>query len=516
MNLNEEYFNSFSHKDFELLIEILETQGYVIDGKEEQGISYSSTQIEHMTQDMFNRLCQKFDISNELNVSVVGNFYQSEGAVYVLFDSKKYEYKEIKIILDSYVNSLSEIFVKTITTNIPYTKNEISINLNGKNLIITGSNGSGKTSLVNSIYKKLEDIIRFKKFDMLTQWNQNLNYYLKEKESSEEGSIKYNQAVQNISVYKNNIEDLNSFPNIEINNQKKFSALVDKEQALIEFFEAGRRSDILNVKSASAINYDQNELKNNSIDIGNKLEQHLVNLYTRRSFAISNKADDKLESSITKWLNKFISNLKFLMEDDSVDLEFNVDDFKLYIKQNEKEKYTFQNLSSGYSSIFNIFSRLLMRAEYLKVPPNKLSGIVIIDEIDAHLHVSLQKKILPFLSESFSRIQFIVTTHSPFVLTSISKSVIYDISSKEQVENLSSYSYEAILEGLFNVTSASKLLQDKIEIIANLLNTEPINIEDLEKSLKEIPNIGVLDDESRFFINKAKFEIQKSLNKDEF
>jgi hypothetical protein len=155
MNLNEEYFNSFSHKDFELLIEILETQGYVIDGKEEQGISYSSTQIEHMTQDMFNRLCQKFDISNELNVSAVGNFYQSEGAVYVLFDSKKYEYKEIKIILDSYVNSLSEIFVKTITTNIPYTKNEISINLNGKNLIITGSNGSGKTSLVNSIYKKL-------------------------------------------------------------------------------------------------------------------------------------------------------------------------------------------------------------------------------------------------------------------------------------------------------------------------------------------------------------------------
>lgn len=256
--------------------------------------------------------------------------------------------------------------------------------------------------------------------------------------------------------------------------------------------------------------------KRSTIDIGNKLEQHLVNLYTRRSFAISNKTDDKLESSITKWLNKFISNLKFLMEDDSVDLEFNVDDFKLYIKQNEKEKYTFQNLSSGYSSIFNIFSRLLMRAEYLKVPPNKLSGIVIIDEIDAHLHVSLQKKILPFLSESFSRIQFIVTTHSPFVLTSISTSVIYDISSKEQVENLSSYSYEAILEGLFNVTSASKLLQDKIEIIANLLNTEPINIEDLEKSLKEIPNISVLDDESRFFINKAKFEIQKSLNKDVF
>ena len=90
-----------------------------------------------------------------------------------------------------------------------------------------------------------------------------------------------------------------------------------------------------------------------------------------------------------------------------------------------------------------------MRSEYLKVSPSKLCGVAIIDEIDAHLHVTLQRKILPFLSESFPGIQYIVTTHSPFVLTSVSNAEIYDISRREQVGDLSSYSYESVLEGFW-------------------------------------------------------------------
>jgi predicted ATP-binding protein involved in virulence len=42
-------------------------------------------------------------------------------------------------------------------------------------------------------------------------------------------------------------------------------------------------------------------------------------------------------------------------------------------------------------------------------------GVVIIDEIDAHLHVSWQRRIGPWLTAHFPRIQFIVTTHSPYI-----------------------------------------------------------------------------------------------------
>jgi energy-coupling factor transporter ATP-binding protein EcfA2 len=44
-----------------------------------------------------------------------------------------------------------------------------------------------------------------------------------------------------------------------------------------------------------------------------------------------------------------------------------------------------------------------------------LPGVVIVDEIDAHLHVSWQQRIGPWLKQHFPLIQFIVTTHSPYV-----------------------------------------------------------------------------------------------------
>ena len=59
-------------------------------------------------------------------------------------------------------------------------------------------------------------------------------------------------------------------------------------------------------------------------------------------------------------------------------------------------------------------------------------GIVLIDELETHLHIELQKKILPFLTEFFPNIQFIVTTHSPYILNSISNAKAYDL--EEELE----------------------------------------------------------------------------------
>lgn len=63
-----------------------------------------------------------------------------------------------------------EVDIEKISTTVPYTDDQIDIELHGKNLILTGSNGSGKTSLVDSIYKKLIDIVRSKKLDELKGW----------------------------------------------------------------------------------------------------------------------------------------------------------------------------------------------------------------------------------------------------------------------------------------------------------------------------------------------------------
>jgi len=106
MNLKEEYFNSFSKNDFKVLVRALETQGYVIDGKEEEGLPFSSVQIEHMSQDMFDRLCTKHNISSNIEVSTTGHFYPEHGAYYVVFNEEFYDYNQARNIMDKYISTL--------------------------------------------------------------------------------------------------------------------------------------------------------------------------------------------------------------------------------------------------------------------------------------------------------------------------------------------------------------------------------------------------------------------------
>ena len=82
-------------------------------------------------------------------------------------------------------------------------------------------------------------------------------------------------------------------------------------------------------------------------------------------------------------------------------------------------------LSDGVKGIISLVSDIAYRMALLN--PNLLDdvlmtpGVVLIDEIDMHLHPMWQKKIMSDLARIFPNIQFVVTTHSPNVLTNIKK-----------------------------------------------------------------------------------------------
>ena len=77
-------------------------------------------------------------------------------------------------------------------------------------------------------------------------------------------------------------------------------------------------------------------------------------------------------------------------------------------------------LSSGEVSLLNLFLSVLRdydlcRATFAR--PEDIRGIIVVDEIDLHLHAVHQYEVLPRLVQMFPRVQFILTTHSPlFVL----------------------------------------------------------------------------------------------------
>lgn len=81
---------------------------------------------------------------------------------------------------------------------------------------------------------------------------------------------------------------------------------------------------------------------------------------------------------------------------------------------------TLDALSTGESALFNMFSTIIRYSDYgdisKSIKLNEIEGIVIVDEIDLHLHSSIQCDVLPKLIKKFPKIQFIITSHSPLFI----------------------------------------------------------------------------------------------------
>lgn len=96
-----------------------------------------------------------------------------------------------------------------------------------------------------------------------------------------------------------------------------------------------------------------------------------------------------------------------------------------------------EHLSDGYRSMFVMMVDLLRWLEIMRsdpaIPLNEVSGVVLIDEVDAHLHPKWQREIGFLLPKTFPNIQFIVTTHSPFVAMAAGKDALTVLQKNENV-----------------------------------------------------------------------------------
>lgn len=88
------------------------------------------------------------------------------------------------------------------------------------------------------------------------------------------------------------------------------------------------------------------------------------------------------------------------------------------------ERHHFSYMSDGLQSMINIVSEIAHRCVELngflgKDAIKKTPGVVIIDELDLYLHPHWQRHILRDLMNAFPEVQFIVSTHSPFIVQSL-------------------------------------------------------------------------------------------------
>lgn len=409
-------------------------------------------------------------------------------------------------------------YLQKIKTKIPYSNKKIEINVDGKTLILTGGNGCGKTQLIKLIFQKIKSSIISRENFKLDELKNTLEHNRKQLAQIGPAHQDHEYYIKQVKKLTEQIEETLN-PAIILNNIDDFVVKYQNFEALLINFEAMRRSNITKPSSVTSIHTLREQDKEYTKESHRQktssslFEEFLVTNMANQAFSESKKINnDPIEAQrIEKWFEKIETDLKDLFEDENLTLKFKSDSFTFEIHQPEKEPYTFQSLSSGFSSIMSIYADLITKVSLRSLDPDELTGIVLIDEIDAHLHVSLQKKILSFFKKAFPKVQFIITTHSPFVVSSIKDAVIYDLSKQAHIEDLSMYSYQAVLEGLFGVLPISNLLQQHIEQLAKLLKSSPINVEEVQSLLDQLPESEEsLDPESLYFVKSAQIAVNKA------
>ena len=127
----------------------------------------------------------------------------------------------------------------------------------------------------------------------------------------------------------------------------------------------------------------------------------------------------KLEQSLNEEQleNLELSKNAFQMLDANLSVKTVKPDYEIVLKNKENEIY-FEMLSDGYKSCVFILLGIIKEVElrYPTVKAVDFDGIIMIDEIDIHLHPQWQSKLVNVLKETFPNAQIIATTHSPSVL----------------------------------------------------------------------------------------------------
>lgn len=361
---------------------------------------------------------------------------------------------------------MKEYFISEIDIEKLYHLSDIKIKLDSnkrQHLLLTGKNGSGKTSLLLEIEKFLRAINDEKLSQVFDQYPTWINEVKKKVLSASSDSEKYaadkdlKQCLGFLKKYSDGVQ-------INLNQYEGLEMMYHNGKFITAYFPSERKAQFMRPNGVENITLENTYGIDESA--GDILLKYMVHLKTQQAYA-RNEGDQTTANQIQKWFDRFDSALQILLDEESIHIEYDYKKYDFKIRQNGREPFSFNELSDGYSSVIYIVSDLILRMDKNWLLEDKISeydyqGIVLIDELETHLHIELQKKIFPFLTKFFPKIQFIVTTHSPYILNSISNAKAYDLERQVELDNLSGFSSDDLAEGYFEADAYSDELKNSL------------------------------------------------------
>lgn len=409
--------------------------------------------------------------------------------------------------------------------------------------VFIGANGSGKTAILDAIAISINDYIKENKqhYNSLSD----LNYHV-------DDLYYHSSSTENKIVFKYNSENkthTSYYVNTEENKQNNPVSLAQVIGSLIkEFDEEGNshflcvyykidRKSNIHVLSRESTQEDFKELESwlsseLALENDTKIDSGNINFSSPRMNVVR-KAMSTFFYNIT---DADFSNLRYKRN-----LNKATRSYDLYITFREIELKLSQ-FSEGQRLLISIvcdIARHLLNInkidvvietpkldgdnnflewdyeypDYTEEAINAIlerSGIVLIDEIELHLHPQWQREVLPALQKTFPNIQFIITTHSPQTLSKVDKDnifILHDNHIYQPSSNPIGRDSNDILEEIMNVTKRPKEIQELSDNYFSLLNK---NLFEKAKTFREKLE-QQLDKDDPIFIRADAFITRKNL-----
>lgn len=345
---------------------------------------------------------------------------------------------------------------------------DITLEADKKIYCFIGKNGIGKTQLLESMAKSLifthsmfnlsnENFKYINLFDEKTIYEKLKNHHLKIPLGIELNGIK----IKDKNIHKWSFTD---FEQIGVSQNNLF--VCDKP---IVFVGAKNRG--------FAKNIDSNNIKilsdsqNRFVDSfertlryinGEGLEhQEIADWFASRliinpSFVAKNQNREQEAVTVLQLIDRLEPGLNLVSKNEKGGASLNLifSEGQLLINNTPLDK-----LSTGYISIIKIFQEIV--AGYSgwtnETHLNEVDGIVFIDEIEPHLHISWQTKIIGVLREFFPNTTFFISTHSPLVLSGLKNGEGYELVrdgdwvKSKTIDNIENYFLNDIVKEFFGV-----------------------------------------------------------------
>jgi predicted ATP-binding protein involved in virulence len=334
------------------------------------------------------------------------------------------------------------------------------IPLNKQFTIAVGSNASGKTTLLKALEISLGEYLQclplpkgesihkrqFSQSDRFVKWSTTLLDYLPN-ENSPRIDVTSSFLGKEISWARELVGK-------DTTHSKKLAGeLIDSVDALLSIRKK-EENVLLPIVATYGIERTVSQLRKGKVK--SKMRSRLEKAFLG---ALKDTVDFE---GVIDWLHEYDNELKYkrefignrealfeaveiampYLEDVSYNTRYQQLEAVVNIEEKGYGKKLHSNMSDGFKAMLNIVAELAYRCVVLngfkgKDAVKATPGVVLIDELDMHLHPNWQRRVVNDLREAFPNIQFIATTHSPFITQSLAADSIINLDqAKDEVATL--------------------------------------------------------------------------------